>query len=580
MSMNIQFSPPDITDLEIAEITAALKSGWITTGPKTKLFEKKIAEYCGVSKAVCLNSATSCLELILRRLGIGAGDEVITCAYTYTASASVIDHVGAKIVFIDVEPGTYHMDYKALTSAITEKTKAVIPVDIGGVMENFDKIFEVVEEKKNLFAPSDNDIQKALGRVAVVSDAAHSFGAVYHGHKAGSVADFTSFSFHAVKNLTTAEGGALTWKNIPGISDDELYHWFMLYSLHGQSKDALSKMKLGSWEYDIVYPAYKCNMTDLTAAIGLVQLQRFDGLSERRKHIIREYDKVLLPLGIERLEHFGGSDYEGNGHLYLMRISGITESKRNEIIVKMAEAGVACNVHFKPLPMHTAYKNLGFSIKDFPWAYRQYANEITLPLHTLLTDDEVEYVAQTMKGILEGEKVEKTIDADNLEIKRVFDTDYDSIRAIYAIIKECGEKMFLEDGLLHWADPLPIETIREACLEKHVYVLIDKTANRAVATYSISERPTPYFAVDKQAAYIGRIAVSSELWCKGLGRLMIESAKRFCDRYNCSCIRTTVYEKSDKAKKFFAACGFKVLYQRPTKNFMLDCIEMDTDVKG
>lgn len=410
MSINIQFSPPDITDLEIIEITAVLKSGWITTGPKTKLFEKKIAEYCGVSKAVCLNSATSCLELILRRLGIGAGDEVITCAYTFTASASVIDHVGAKIVLIDVEPGTYHMNYNALADAITEKTKAVITVDIGGVMENFDKIFEVVEDKKNLFSPSNNDIQNAFERVAVVSDAAHSFGAVYHGHKAGSVADFTSFSFHAVKNLTTAEGGALTWKSIPGVSDDELYHWFMLYSLHGQSKDALSKMKLGAWEYDIVYPAYKCNMTDLTAAMGLVQLQRFDGLSERRKHIIREYDKVLLPLGIERLEHFGGSEFEGNGHLYLMRIPGITERKRNKIIVKMAEAGVACNVHFKPLPMHTAYKNLGFSINDFPWAYRQYINEITLPLHTLLTDDEVEYVAQTMKELLEEEQIGKTVD--------------------------------------------------------------------------------------------------------------------------------------------------------------------------
>ena len=422
--MNIQFSPPDITDLEINAVVDVMRSGWITTGPKTKLFENKIAEYCGVSKAVCLNSATSCLEMILRRLGVGPGDEVITCAYTYTASASVIFHVGAKIVFVDVEPGTYHIDFNALADAITEKTKVVIPIDIGGVMVDYDKIFEAVESKRSLFHPSDNDIQKAIGRVVVVADAAHSFGAIYHGQKSGSLADFTSFSFHAVKNLTTAEGGALTWRDIPCIDNNELYRWFMLHTLHGQSKDALCKMKLGSWEYDIIYPAYKRNMTDVTAAFGIVQLQRFDGLSDRRKQIIREYDKVLFPLGIERLEHFGcniGQDYEGNGHLYLMRIPGLTESFRNAVIVKMCEAGIATNVHFKPLPMFTAYKDLGFNIENYPWSYRQYANEITLPLHTRLTDEEVEYVAETMKSILEGGSVHKKIREEDIEFKKVFD---------------------------------------------------------------------------------------------------------------------------------------------------------------
>lgn len=569
--MNIQFSPPDITDLETAEITAALKSGWITTGPKTKLFEKKIAEYCGVNRAVCLNSATACLELILRRLGVGPGDEVITCAYTYTASASVIYHVGAKIVFVDVEPGTYNIDYNAIADAITDKTKVVIPVDIGGVMVDYNKVFTAIESKRQLFHPSDNDIQKAIGRVIVVADAAHSFGAVYYGQKSGSVADFTSFSFHAVKNLTTAEGGALTWRTIPGISDDDLYHWFMLYSLHGQSKDALSKTKLGAWEYDIVYPAYKCNMTDIMAAMGLVQLQRFDGLTERRKHIIREYDKVLLPLGIERLEHFVSDEYEGNGHLYLMRVPGITESKRNEIIAKMAEAGIACNVHFKPLPMHTAYKNLGFSIKNYPWSYRQYANEITLPLHTHLTDKEVAYVAQTMKGILEGNMVRKKVDLNNIEFKRVFDTDYDSIRDIYSIIKECGEKMFLDDGLLHWADPLPIDKIKQECIDNAVFVVLEN--GRAIATFQINEKSSVYFDVIKKALYLHRMAVSPELWGQGVGTRIYEYAKIRKKQDGCECIRSTVYEKSDKAIAFFEKCGLHELYRRPSKHFILICME-------
>ncbi len=570
--MNIQFSPPDISDLEIAEITSALKSGWITTGPKTKLFENKIAEYCGVNKAVCLNSATSCLELILRRLGIGASDEVITCAYTYTASASVIHHVGAKIVLVDVEPNTYHIDYEGIANAITERTKAVIPVDIGGVMVDYDKVFAAVESKRELFKPSDNNIQKALGRVAVVSDAAHSFGAEYRGKKAGAVADFTAFSFHAVKNLTTAEGGALTWKPVDGISDDDIYHWFMLYSLHGQSKDALSKMKLGSWEYDIVYPAYKCNMTDLTAAMGLVQLRRFDGLSERRKHIIREYDKALLQLGIERLNHFE-SGSEGNGHLYLMRVPGMSESRRNAVIQKMAEAGIACNVHFKPLPMHTAYKNLGFSIQNYPWSYRQYVNEITLPLHTLLTDDEVAYVADTMKAILTGATVEERISESDVEALRVYDVDAESISAVYSIIKECGERMFLENNLLHWADPLPASVIRTMCLEENVFVIRSKSNKKVLAAYSVSEKPSPYFAVDKNAVYVSRMAVSPELWRRGIGRIMLNHAVNFCKQRGYDTIRTVVYDKSADANGFFRAMGFSKLYQRPTKNFIVNCIE-------
>lgn len=572
--MNIQFSPPDITDLEINAVCDAMRSGWITTGPKTKLFEKKIAEYCGVSKAVCLNSATSCLELTLRRLGIGPGDEVITCAYTYTASASVIVHVGAKIVFVDVEPGSYHIDYTKLTDAITERTKAVITVDIGGVMVDYDRVFAAVESKRGLFKPSDNDIQKALGRVIVVADAAHSFGATYHGLKSGAVADFTSFSFHAVKNLTTAEGGAITWRDNPHIDNDELYHWFMLYSLHGQSKDALSKMKLGAWEYDIVYPAYKCNMTDLTSAFGLVQLQRFDGLSERRKHIIQEYDKVLLPLGIERLEHTGsnvGQNFEGNGHLYLMRIPGITESKRNCIIKKMAEAGIACNVHFKPLPMHTAYKNLGFDIKDYPESYRQYVNEITLPLHTLLTDDDVNYVTETMKGILQGLNIINKIEPHDIVFKHIFDTDHDDIRAIYSIIKDCGEKMFLEDGLLHWADPLPIEAIREMCLNESTYLALYE--GLPVAFFSISSKPSIYFEPRGKAEYINRIAVSPELWRKGIGTRCMKEIESLAKKNNSEKIQSIVYAKSSVAKSFAEAMGFSKVYERPTKNFIVDCVE-------
>lgn len=406
--MNISFSPPDITEQEIQEVAEAMRSGWITTGPKTKRFEKKIAEYCGVSKAVCLNSATAALEMTLRVLGVGPGDEVITSAYTYTASASVIDHVGAKIVLVDVAPGSFHIDPEKIAQAITEKTKVIIPVDIGGVMCDYDAVFSAVESKKHLYHPSDNKNQQLFDRPIIMADAAHSFGAVYHGKRSGAVADFTCFSFHAVKNLTTAEGGAVTWLDRDGLDHDELYNLFMLYSLHGQNKDALAKMRPGAWEYDIVYPAWKCNMTDIAAAIGLVQLGRFDGLMDKRKHFIKMYDSALLPLKIRRLQHFGDG-FEGNGHLYLMRIIGIDEQRRNEIIVKMAEAGVACNVHFKPLPMHTAYKNLGFDIKDYPNAYRQYANEITLPLHTLLTDEQVQYIIDTLKSILEGKETTRAV---------------------------------------------------------------------------------------------------------------------------------------------------------------------------
>ena len=395
---NIPFSPPDITEEEISLVGDALRSGWITTGPKTKEFERQIAEYCNTEKAVCLSSNANCQEMILRVLGIGPGDEVITSAYTYTASASVIAHVGAKIVLVDTKEDSYEMDYEKLESAITENTKVIIPVDIAGVPCDYDKIFEIVERKKNLFKPK-NDLQKVFGRVIVAADAAHSFGATYKGKKIGSVADFTSFSFHAVKNLTTAEGGALTWTNKEGLDNEELYKQFMLWSLHGQSKDALSKTKLGAWEYDIIFPGYKCNMTDISAAIGLVQLKRYDNLLKRRKEIVELYEKLLDKELIEIIKH-QTEEKESSRHLLLTRVKGISEEERNEIITKLAELGISSNVHYKPLPMHTAYKNLGFNIKDYPNSYNQYKNEITLPLHTLLSNEDVEYICNEFNKLV------------------------------------------------------------------------------------------------------------------------------------------------------------------------------------
>ena len=395
---NIPFSPPDMTEAEVKEVADAILSGWITTGPRTKEFERQIASYVGVNKAVCLNSQTACAEMALRLLGIGAGDEVIVPAYTYTATASVVCHVGAKLVMVDVQPDCLEMDYEALEKAITPATKAIIPVDLAGIPCDYDRIFAIVERKKHLFQPS-NDIQRAIGRVAISADAAHAFGASYHGKMVGSIADFTSFSFHAVKNLTTAEGGALTWRPIPGIDEDELYHMAQLYSLHGQSKDALAKTKLGAWEYDIVGPWYKCNMTDIMAALGLVQLKRYPALLERRREIIRRYDEAFRPLGIEVLNHYS-EQHQSSGHLYVTRIPGADIARRQEIIVKMAERGIATNVHYKPLPMMTAYKNLGFDIADYPNAYARFANEITLPLHTCLTDEEVQYVIDNFVAIV------------------------------------------------------------------------------------------------------------------------------------------------------------------------------------
>lgn len=391
--MKISFSPPDITDLEIEEVCEALRSGWITTGPRTKKFEAEIAKVCHTDKSVCLNSATAALELILRILGIGPGDEVITSAYTYTASASPAIHCGATVKFVDTAKDSFEMDYEALENAITEKTKVVIPVDIGGVVCDYDRIFEIVERKKALFKPN-NDIQKGFGRVIVVADCAHAFGAKWHGKVAGEIADFSSFSFHAVKNLTTAEGGAATWRTRDFIDNEAVYKQFQLLSLHGQSKDALAKTQLGAWEYDIVAPNYKCNMTDIMAAIGLKQLERYPGLVERRHQIIEKYDAALKPLGVKTLSHKTADSYS-SGHLYLSRIPGINAEQRHEIIVKMAEQGIATNVHYKPLPMMTAYKNLGFDIKDYPNAYAQFANEITLPLHTLLTDEQVDFIVET-----------------------------------------------------------------------------------------------------------------------------------------------------------------------------------------
>lgn len=396
--MKVSFSPPDMGEQEAEEVVQTISSGWITTGPRTKKFEKQIAAYCHVNKAVCLNSATACLESILRVLGIGPGDEVIACAYTYTATVSVVCHVGAKLVMLDTAPGSFEMDYSKLADAITERTKAVIPVDLGGIVCDYDKIFAAVESKKALFKPS-NKLQEAIGRVAVLADAAHAFGARWHGKMCGEIADFTSFSFHAVKNLTTAEGGALTWRPLAGVDDEWLYKEFQLMSLHGQNKDALAKTKLGAWEYDIVYPAYKCNMTDIMAAIGLVQLERYPGMLARRREIIGRYDGALRDCGVQVLDHYG-EDHESSGHLYLTRLLGRDETFRNGVIERMAEREIACNVHYKPLPMMTAYKNLGFDIKDYPNAYNQYCNEITLPLHTCLTDEQVEYVIENFKEII------------------------------------------------------------------------------------------------------------------------------------------------------------------------------------
>lgn len=389
---SISFSPPDIGQSEIDEVVQVLRSGWITTGPKTKLFESQIAAYCGTKKAVCLNSATAGLELALRILGVGEGDEVITSAYTYTASASVIEHVGAKIVLCDIASGSYEMDYDKLPDLITEKTKVIIPVDIAGKICNYDKLYEIVKASANKFKPN-GAIQEKFGRVILLADAAHSFGAERHGLKSGNIADISVFSFHAVKNLTTAEGGAVTWRETSAIDDEALYHEFMLWSLHGQSKDALAKTKKGAWEYDIKMCGMKCNMTDIMAAIGIAQLKRYSSILNRRREIIGRYDEVIKNKLAETLNHYG-DDYASSGHLYLTNVFGADEGSRNRIITKMAERGVAANVHYKPLPMHTAYRNLGFDIKDYPQAFMRYANELTLPLHTLLTDDDAEYVAE------------------------------------------------------------------------------------------------------------------------------------------------------------------------------------------
>lgn len=403
--MKIPFSPPDIGEAEIAQVADTLRSGWITTGPKTKELERQVASFCHTSRAVCLNSATAAMELTLHQLGIGPGDEVITCAYTYTASASVVCHVGAKLVLVDCckpsDGGSdcYQMDYDALERAITPRTKAIIPVDLGGLVCDYDRIFEIVERKKALFTPSDNKIQQALGRVAVMADAAHAFGAQWHGRMCGEIADFTCFSFHAVKNFTTAEGGAVTWRDLPGIDNEEIYKNYMLLSLHGQSKDALAKTQLGAWEYDIVMPGYKCNMTDIMAAIGLAQMQRYPDLLARRRQIITRYNQVMDTLPVSYLRHYG-EDFASSGHLYLVRLNGRDEQFRNDFIVKMAEREIATNVHYKPLPMHTAYKKLGFDIKDYPNAFAMYRNEVTLPLHTLLTDEQVEFLLETFAQLL------------------------------------------------------------------------------------------------------------------------------------------------------------------------------------
>ena len=405
---NIPFSPPDMTEAEIQEVSEALRSGWITTGPRVKEFERLIAMGCGTTRedaggnalhtAVCLNSATACMEMALRVLGVGLGDEVIVPAYTYTATASVVCHVGAKLVMIDTAPDSFEMDYDRLADVINERTKVIIPVDLGGVVCDYDKVFSAVEEKRSLFRPA-NEMQQAFGRIIVMADAAHAFGSKRHGRMCGGIADFTSFSFHAVKNLTTAEGGALTWRKIPGIDDEWLYKQFQLLSLHGQNKDALAKTKLGAWEYDIVAPYYKCNMTDIMAGIGMAQLKRYSELLYRRRQIITRYNEVLKDFPVQVLNHYG-DEHSSSGHLYLVRLLGKDVEYRNAVIGRMAERGIACNVHYKPLPMMTAYKALGFDIGRYPNAYNQYRNEITLPLHTRLSDEDVEYVITNFTDIL------------------------------------------------------------------------------------------------------------------------------------------------------------------------------------
>ena len=401
---NIPFSPPDISELEIAEVTEALRSGWITTGPRTKELERRLAEYCHTSKVVCLNSATAAEELNFRICGIGEGDEVIVPAYTYTATASAAIHCGAKVIFVDSQKDSIEMDYDKVADAITEKTKAVVAVDLGGIICDYDKLYAAVESKKEIFkAKQGNDlgarIQQTIGSVLVFADCAHALGAQRHGKMAGEIADFTDFSFHAVKNFTTAEGGAATWKNIPGIDNEEIYHQYQLYSLHGQSKDALAKTQVGAWEYDIIGPWYKCNMTDIMAAIGLRQLDRYPSLLERRKEIIKKYDAMCDELGVMHLQHYG-KDFVSSGHLYLTRIPGVNDKQRREIITKLAERGVSTNVHYKPLPMMTAYKNMGWDIKDFPNAYAYYENLITLPLHTKLSDEDAEYIIKNFKDVI------------------------------------------------------------------------------------------------------------------------------------------------------------------------------------
>ena len=395
--MNIPFSPPDIGEEEIREVVDTLKSGWITTGPKTKLFENKIADFCRTSRAVCLNSATACMETTLRILGVGPGDEVITTAYTYTATASVVCHVGARLVLVDTAADSFQMDYDRLEAAVTERTKVIIPVELGGVVCDYDRLFQIAENKKSLFHPS-NEIQEKIGRVILMADAAHSFGAMQRGKMCGEIADFTCFSFHAVKNLTTAEGGAVTWRDIPGIDNEDLYKKYMLMSLHGQSKDALAKTQLGAWEYDIAAPYYKCNMTDIMASIGLAQLKRYREMLQRRRDIIEMYDRALAELAVTHLEHFDEIN-ASSGHLYLVRLTGKDREFTNRFILKMAEEGVATNVHYKPLPLLSAYKNMGFDIKDYPNAFHMFENELTLPLHTCLTDEQAAYVMETFKKV-------------------------------------------------------------------------------------------------------------------------------------------------------------------------------------
>ena len=551
--MEIPFSPPDIREEDIAEVVDTLRSGWITTGPKTKQFERELSAFCHTDRTVCLNSATAALELTLRILGIGPGDEVITSAYTYTASASVVCHVGATLVLVDTAPESFEMDYEKLAEAITERTKAVIPVDIAGVMCDYERLYAAVESRRRLFRPA-NALQALIGRAAVVTDGAHALGAQRRGLRCGEAADFTTFSFHAVKNLTTGEGGAVTWKSRAGVDDEALYRQYQLLSLHGQSKDALAKTRLGAWEYDIVAPYYKCNMTDIAASMGLSQLRRYEETLKRRHELIGMYDEMCERLGIWRLRH-SGEDFRSSGHLYLTRLPGKDEDYRNGCIRRLAEKGVSANVHYKPLPLHTGYRALGFDIADYPNAYAMYQNELTLPLHTSLSDDQVLFVCKQMKDCLSPPR--------GVFIRQIAAEDEEAIADIHTILRECGEDMYEKQRLTHWKTPYPIERIRQDAREKHVYAVYYE--GEVVATFQLSFRSSE--------AYLSKLAVRPAFARRGIGGDCLRFIEELCRKQGLHRICLDVYDKSEHAICFYQKHGFQTIGSAPTRHFTVALME-------